>query len=59
MYLCGGLVTLHRFIVMEQEIINDKKVVLWNANYTKAWVSNFMIFFSLKLLTPMLPLYMA
>lgn len=59
MYLCGGLVTLHRFIVMEQEIINDKKVVLWNANYTKAWVSNFMIFFSFMLLTPLLPLYMA
>lgn len=44
---------------MEQDIMKDKKVALWNANYTKAWVSNFMIFFSFMLLTPLLPLYMA
>ena len=44
---------------MKQEAQQEKKVALWNANYTKAWVSNFMIFFSFMLLTPLLPLYMA
>jgi predicted MFS family arabinose efflux permease len=46
-------------IVMEQPIEKGTKAVLWNANYTKAWISNFMIFFSFMLLTPLLPLYMA
>ena len=59
MYLCPWNKTLRYFIVMEQDIMKDKKVALWNANYTKAWVSNFMIFFSFMLLTPLLPLYMA
>lgn len=31
---------------------------LWNANYTKVWVANFMIFFSFMLLTPLLPIYL-
>ena len=44
---------------MKQEVEQTKKVALWNANYTKAWISNFMIFFSFMLLTPLLPLYMA
>ena len=37
----------------------EQKERLWNSNYTKAWVSNFMIFFSFMLLTPLLPLYMS
>ena len=44
---------------MEQTKTADQKVALWNSNYTKAWVSNFMIFFSFMLLTPLLPLYMS
>ena len=31
---------------------------MWNANYTKVWVANFMIFFSFMLVMPLLPLYM-
>lgn len=31
---------------------------LWNANYTKVWLANFMIFFSFMLVMPLLPLYM-
>ncbi|MBP5420760.1 MAG: MFS transporter [Bacteroidales bacterium] len=31
---------------------------LWNSNYTKIWLGNFMIFFSFMLLTPLLPLYL-
>ncbi|MCR4964764.1 MAG: MFS transporter [Bacteroidales bacterium] len=31
---------------------------LWNRNYIKVWVANFMIFFSFMLLTPLLPLYL-
>ena len=45
--------------MMEQNGEKEQKVALWNANYTKAWVSNFMIFFSFMLLTPLLPLYMS
>lgn len=44
---------------MEQTKTTEQKVALWNSNYTKAWVSNFMIFFSFMLLTPLLPLYMS
>ncbi len=32
---------------------------LWNANYAKVWVANFMIFFSFMLLTPLLPIYLS
>lgn len=31
---------------------------LWNTNYLKVWIANFMIFFSFMLLTPLLPLYL-
>ena len=44
---------------MEQTKTAEQQVALWNSNYTKAWVSNFMIFFSFMLLTPLLPLYMS
>lgn len=37
----------------------QKRERLWNANYTKAWLSNFMIFFSFMLLTPLLPIYLS
>lgn len=32
---------------------------LWNANYVKVWVANFMIFFSFMIVTPLLPLYLS
>jgi len=32
---------------------------LWNPNYTKVWLANFMIFFSFMLLTPLLPIYLS
>ena len=31
---------------------------LWNLNYTKVWLGNFMIFFSFMLLIPLLPIYL-
>lgn len=37
----------------------EVKEMLWNSNYTKVWIANFMIFFSFMLLAPMLPLYMS
>ena len=37
----------------------ESKEKLWNSNYTKVWIANFMIFFSFMLLAPMLPLYMS
>ena len=32
---------------------------LWNSNYTKVWLANFMIFFSFMLLMPLLPIYLS
>ncbi len=33
-------------------------IPLWNSNYLKVWIANFLIFFSFMLLTPLLPLYL-
>lgn len=35
------------------------KEKLWNSNYIKVWLGNFMIFFSFMILTPLLPLYLS
>lgn len=32
---------------------------LWNANYIKVWLANFMIFFSFMLIMPLLPIYLS
>jgi len=32
---------------------------LWNSNYTKIWWANFMIFFSINVITPFLPIYLS
>lgn len=32
---------------------------LWNGNYIKVWVANFMIFFSFMIVMPLLPLYLS
>lgn len=37
---------------------NQPQEKLWNSNYLKVWIANFMIFFSFMLLTPLLPLYL-
>ena len=37
---------------------NQPQEKLWNSNYIKVWIANFMIFFSFMLLTPLLPLYL-
>jgi MFS family permease len=37
---------------------NEENVRLWNSNYMKVWLANFMIFFSFMLLTPLLPIYL-
>lgn len=41
-----------------QNVEPEEKVKLWNRNYVKVWLANFMIFFSFMLLTPLLPLYL-
>ena len=32
---------------------------LWTANYTRAWVANFLLFFSFMLMTPLFPVYLS
>ena len=36
-----------------------EKEKLWNSNYVKVWLANFMIFFSFMIVTPLLPLYLS
>ena len=38
--------------------MNSMKAQLWNSNYTKIWIANFMLYFSFMLLMPLLPLYL-
>jgi len=40
---------------VSEELTTEK---LWNSNYLKIWIANFMIFFSFMLLTPLLPIYL-
>lgn len=42
-----------------KESNNIPKEKLWNGNYVKIWLANFMIFFSFMLLTPLLPTYLS
>lgn len=37
----------------------EQKEKLWNINYVKVWLANFMIFFSFMIVTPLLPLYLS
>ena len=46
---------------MEKELTpasSPAKEKLWNSNYCRAMVGNFMLFFSFYLLTPLLPIYL-
>lgn len=36
----------------------DEHIRLWNSNYVRVWMANFMLFFAFYLLTPLLPLYL-
>lgn len=46
---------------MEDAVVTEDKSRerLWNANYNKVMLNNFALFFSLYLLTPLLPLYLS
>ncbi len=36
----------------------DPQEKLWNSNYIKVWIGNFLLYFAFMLLTPLLPLYL-
>ena len=42
----------------EPKIPSSEKEKLWNLNYWKVMIGNFMLFFSFYLLTPLLPIYL-
>lgn len=42
----------------EDDLKYQKKEKLWNLNYWKVMIGNFMLFFSFYLLTPLLPIYL-
>lgn len=46
---------------MEDAVVTgcEPKEKLWNANYNIVMLNNFALFFSLYLLTPLLPLYLS
>lgn len=37
----------------------EGSVRLWNAEYVKAWIANFLLYFSFMLIVPILPLYLS
>ena len=41
------------------EANGQKQDVLWNANYIKVWMGNFLLHFSFTLIVPLLPLYLS
>lgn len=43
---------------MKESIQHQPQERLWNRNYCKAMIGNFMLFFSFYLLTPLLPIYL-
>ena len=50
---------LDKQVLKEQEkIAEEKREKLWNINYWKVMIGNFMLFFSFYLLTPLLPIYL-
>lgn len=54
--MCCNFAHSKRYIMDETTNIAREK--LWNRNYLKVWSSNFMLFLSFMLLTPLLPLYL-
>ncbi len=38
---------------------DQPKSRLWTANYTRAWVANFLLFFSFMVMTPLFPVYLS
>ena len=42
-------------------IVRKDKAVdkLWNGNYIRVWMANFLLYFSFMLLTPLFPLYLS
>lgn len=51
--------TCHSCSVREKKDCSDIKDKLWNANYNRVMITNFALFFSFYLLTPLLPLYLS
>ena len=42
-----------------QQTSTEAKQPLWNRNYTRTWIANFMLYMSFMLILPILPLYLA
>ncbi len=51
--------TCGRFVDRQMEEVLKPKEKLWNKNYNKIMVTNFMLYFSFYLLTPLLPIYLS
>lgn len=48
-----------KHIEKQQQVIMEVKEKLWNANYNRVMATNFALFFSFYLLTPLLPIYLS
>lgn len=44
---------------MNDALPEQPKSRLWTANYTRAWVANFLLFFSFMVMTPLFPVYLS
>lgn len=52
------MATDKKILKHQETVLEEKKEKLWNANYWKVMIGNFMLFFSFYLLTPLLPIYL-
>lgn len=48
-----------RTVLMSDSPSEQLQSRLWNVNYTKAWVTNFLLFFSFMVMTPLFPVYLS
>lgn len=61
----NGCIMLPNFVYRKKDFqtmpaqVTERRPRLWNSNYLKTWIANFMLFFSFMLLTPLLPLYLS
>lgn len=52
------MATDENLLQQQEKELEQKREKLWNANYWKVMIGNFMLFFSFYILTPLLPIYL-
>lgn len=53
------MLSTYKYTLFRINFAPDMEEKLWNSNYLKIWLSNFMLHFSFTLIVPLLPLYLS